>query len=82
MRKASQFPSLLACSPSSESEELGNRRRGERGRMQKVILLGLDGASYNVIQPWVEEGQLPAFARLLREGSHGVLPIFAQSTFG
>ena len=45
--------------------------------MQKVILLGLDGASYNVIQPWVDEACLPAFARLLREGSHGVL----KSTF-
>jgi len=41
--------------------------------MRRVILFGLDGASFNVIQPWIEEGQLPAFARLLREGSHGVL---------
>lgn len=41
--------------------------------MHRVILFGLDGASYNVIQPWVEQGHLPAFARLMREGSRGVL---------
>lgn len=41
--------------------------------MHKVILFGLDGASFNLIQPWVKDGSLPTFARLLKEGAHGVL---------
>jgi len=44
-----------------------------RQRKIQVILFGLDAASSNVIQAWVEEGQLPTFARMLREGSHGIL---------
>lgn len=41
--------------------------------MNKVILFGLDGASFNIIKPWVEKGYLPAFAHILQEGSSGVL---------
>lgn len=41
--------------------------------MNKVILFGLDGTSFNIIQPWVQKGYLPTFARLLKEGVSGVL---------
>jgi hypothetical protein len=33
----------------------------------QVILFGLDGASFNLIEPWVQEGRLPASGRVLRE---------------
>ncbi len=39
----------------------------------KVIVLGLDGATFERILPGVERGDLPAFARLLREGAWGTL---------
>lgn len=45
---------------------------GEK-QLNKVILFGLDGASFNLIRPWVQKGHLPAFARLFREGTYGVL---------
>ena len=41
--------------------------------MNKAILVGLDGASFNIIDPWIEDGSLPTFARLKKDGVHGVL---------
>ena len=38
---------------------------------QKVFVLGLDGATFDLIQPWVSQGKLPGFAQLMREGSWG-----------
>jgi predicted AlkP superfamily pyrophosphatase or phosphodiesterase len=39
----------------------------------KVVLIGWDAATWHVIRPMVEAGQLPNLARLLDEGAHGVL---------
>jgi predicted AlkP superfamily phosphohydrolase/phosphomutase len=39
----------------------------------KLLVLGLDGATFDVVQPLVEEGRLPHLARLLHEGSSGPL---------
>ncbi len=38
---------------------------------KKVLLLGLDGATFDLIKPWADAGVLPTFARLLRTGAHG-----------
>lgn len=40
---------------------------------KKVIVVGLDGASWNVLEPLIKEGKLPTFERLLQEGSYGPL---------
>ncbi len=34
----------------------------------KVVLLGFDGADWDFIEPLIEKGKLPAFAKLRREG--------------
>jgi len=39
----------------------------------KVLVIGLDGATFDLIKPWVAEGALPTLQRLLREGAHGEL---------
>jgi len=39
----------------------------------KALILALDGATFDLIGPWVAEGRLPNLARLLREGVHGRL---------
>jgi len=39
----------------------------------RVVLLGLDGATFRLIKPWVEDGTLPNFAQLFDESCHGVL---------
>lgn len=41
--------------------------------MRRALIIGLDGATFDLIKPWAASGQLPTFARLLREGSHGLL---------
>jgi hypothetical protein len=38
-----------------------------------VVLIGLDGADWNIIHPLFERGKLPHIARLVKEGSWGVL---------
>jgi predicted AlkP superfamily phosphohydrolase/phosphomutase len=39
----------------------------------RVIVMGLDGATFNLILPWVREGYLPGFKRLMEEGTWGDL---------
>ncbi|MFC4438916.1 MULTISPECIES: alkaline phosphatase family protein [Natrialbaceae] len=38
-----------------------------------VYVLGLDGADWSLLRPWIEEGALPTFARILDEGVAGDL---------
>lgn len=35
---------------------------------KKVFVLGLDGATFDLIGPWVAEGKLPSFSRVMAEG--------------
>ncbi len=37
--------------------------------MTRLVVVGLDGATFDLIHPWVAEGKLPALAQLLREGT-------------
>jgi len=39
----------------------------------KVFVLGLDGGSWNVISPLINQGKLPTFEKLIKEGTHGKL---------
>lgn len=40
---------------------------------QRVIILGLDGATLDLVRPWTEAGHLPNLAQLMRSGSVGKL---------
>jgi predicted AlkP superfamily phosphohydrolase/phosphomutase len=40
---------------------------------ERVILLGLDGATFRLLKPWAEDGTLPNFARLFEDASWGEL---------
>jgi len=40
---------------------------------ERVIVIGLDGATFDLILPWAAEGKLPNIARTLREGAYGIL---------
>ena len=44
---------------------------------QKVLIIGLDGGTLDLILPWVKEGHLPALGQLIEEGISGPL----QSSF-
>jgi predicted AlkP superfamily phosphohydrolase/phosphomutase len=39
----------------------------------KFMVVGLDGATFDLIQPWASAGKLPTFARLMAKGSWGYL---------
>lgn len=41
--------------------------------MQRVFMIGWDGATFDLIRPWVQAGKLPNIARLMEEGVHGPL---------
>lgn len=40
---------------------------------QKVFVIGLDGATFDLILPWVEAGKLPVLGGLMRGGTYGPL---------
>jgi predicted AlkP superfamily phosphohydrolase/phosphomutase len=39
----------------------------------QILIIGVDGGTLDLLLPWVREGKLPHFERLIREGSHGTL---------
>ena len=41
--------------------------------MPKVLVIGLDGATFDIIQPLVADGRLPNLARILQSGAWGAL---------
>ncbi|MCJ7666684.1 MAG: alkaline phosphatase family protein, partial [Anaerolineae bacterium] len=41
--------------------------------MRKVLVIGLDGATFDLLAPWIEMGRLPTLARLIEEGVSGAL---------
>lgn len=40
---------------------------------KKTLILGLDGATWDLLKPYAEKGYMPTLARLLKEGVHGEL---------
>lgn len=41
--------------------------------MNRVFIIGWDGATWDLIKPWIAEGKLPNIAKLIEEGSSGPL---------
>jgi len=52
-----------------------------KGR-QKVLVIGLNGATWNLIKPWAEEGKLSNIKQLMYEGVWGVLESTIPSNTG
>ena len=42
-------------------------------RDQKLLIIGLDGATWSIIKPWADEGKLPTFKKLMKKGVWGSL---------
>lgn len=40
---------------------------------RKIVVLGIDGATFGIIKPLAMQGRLPNIARLMEDGTHGVL---------
>lgn len=45
----------------------------------RVVLVGLDGADWQVLQPMIDRGELPAFAAMMRRGVSGELRPFPHA---
>lgn len=41
--------------------------------MKKVIVIGIDGATWDLVKPWCEKDELPTFKKLMRKGTWGEL---------
>ncbi|MGD9099975.1 MAG: alkaline phosphatase family protein, partial [Anaerolineae bacterium] len=46
----------------------------------KLLIIGLDGATFDLLEPWAASGALPAFARWLRLGARGRLCSIPNNT--
>lgn len=42
-------------------------------KSRKVLLIGLDGATWELLKPWMQEGRLPTLHRLMSKGASGDL---------
>lgn len=42
-------------------------------KSKRVLVIGLDGATWDVLDPWIQDGSLPNLARLRQNGSAGFL---------
>jgi tetratricopeptide (TPR) repeat protein len=71
----------LAVGPEATDQGLARRRTEEaralaRRPASRLLVIGLDGADWRLIGPWMDDGRLPNLARLAREGAHGNLRSF------
>ncbi|NBD94991.1 MAG: hypothetical protein GVY11_00740 [Gammaproteobacteria bacterium] len=60
---------LQGCNPGEEPSEPAEQREGS----PRVILVGVDGADWSVIEDMVAQGELPGFSRMMEEGAYGTL---------
>lgn len=51
----------------------GCSKKADKAAAGKVMIIGLDGAEWDLLKPMVEEGELPNFARIMDEGIYGNL---------
>ena len=38
-----------------------------------VLIMGIDGVSWDLLRPWIEDGKLPTLSRLVQKGASGNL---------
>ncbi|HUW11732.1 MAG TPA: alkaline phosphatase family protein, partial [Anaerolineae bacterium] len=39
----------------------------------KILIIGIDGATFELLRPWAAQGKLPNIARLMLDGASGNL---------
>jgi predicted AlkP superfamily phosphohydrolase/phosphomutase len=47
--------------------------KDDKENRNRVVVVGLDGASWNILNPLIGNGKLPTIEKILREGSYGSL---------
>lgn len=67
---------MIGCNSSSGTQGRESPARAdteERGKAGPLAVIGLDAASYAIMDPLVAEGDLPTLAKLMKRGSRAVL---------
>jgi predicted AlkP superfamily phosphohydrolase/phosphomutase len=64
---------LMACGRPDATAPGGDTDRGRAGGRGRIVVFGIDGADWQVIEPLVARGRMPAFKRLMEEGATGTL---------
>src|SRR5215211_2491568 len=49
------------------------RRKFMSARELSILIVGLDGAPFDLMLPWIDDGQLPNLGRLLTDGARSRL---------
>ncbi|MBI2877324.1 MAG: alkaline phosphatase family protein, partial [Candidatus Tectomicrobia bacterium] len=49
------------------------KKEAQAGRKPRALVIGLDGASFDVLDPLLKEGRLPHLAGLIKAGTSGEL---------
>jgi predicted AlkP superfamily phosphohydrolase/phosphomutase len=49
------------------------RKESTIGSSHKIVVIGLDGATWDLIDPWIKAGHLPVLGNLVARGTRGVL---------
>jgi predicted AlkP superfamily phosphohydrolase/phosphomutase len=62
-----------ASHPRPVSLDKVKRGLSVKKRVERVLIVGLDGATLKLVEPWVELGYLPVLANLMRKGSYAPL---------
>jgi predicted AlkP superfamily phosphohydrolase/phosphomutase len=63
---------LTACTAPDRGPE-GGADPADSGARPRVIIVGIDGADWRVIDPMMAAGKLPVLRRLVEEGASGIL---------
>ena len=48
-------------------------RFGELLMKKRLMIIGIDGADWRLIQPWIADGKLPTFTKIIDNGVSGHL---------
>lgn len=53
--------------------------------MSRILLIGLDGATLDLVEPWARQAHLPVMARMMENGAYGrlrsVLPVLSSAAW-
>lgn len=64
------------------SVRISQEKRSSQTSPDRVFVIGIDGATFDLIKPWVRKGKLTNIARLMRTGAHGELTTTIQPLTG
>src|SRR3990170_8796234 len=48
---------------------------------KRILIIGLDGATFDLMRPWMKEGKLPFFKKIMESGTSGDLKTVFGRTY-